>query len=489
MRDINRVEPILEKSSSSWPEKIQASSFATTDSSTVSRTAHSDVATATTMAGGSESLNVGENSQIYCANSGMGDRQIDQSAETMKTEPCPIKELKRNLPFAITSNEVLVPTILQIKKLNGELPFVLTSVDPTPIKKKRKIDVPLAATSHATTTMDPSQVKKPKNELPVEVRNLKSYCSDKRGGYWDLQDLQGRQRGSRRSTVFAHKPPEANKKLTHMTRKRPVFNRKRIISYDNSGAVNPNESDVFREGCVTDASSNESKFISVHSSVHKTLPGRTRWTWLLPSKQSSTQDMKKITSIPIQSKKRKAKTLATGRKRRRCMRCVEHGAPTIQAMDCPGAKPCLGRNGCINFQANDAFRNVVSVTEPNIKTNKMVANEKNGDAFANDGCPKETSQIVELWKKRIDAWQRKVNAKKNKKMKVHHKKLNDESGSIPEPYDERSNNTNDHHQQKESTTTKRESIKFYQAAIQSAVEYMKMEGVDHSVGEGDVILV
>lgn len=50
------------------------------------------------------------------------------------------------------------------------------------------------------------------------------------------------------------------------------------------------------------------------------------------------------------------RTTPSGRKPRRCTRCLEFGASVDQAMGCPGAKGRYGKNGCIYFNENGEER-------------------------------------------------------------------------------------------------------------------------------------
>jgi len=45
-----------------------------------------------------------------------------------------------------------------------------------------------------------------------------------------------------------------------------------------------------------------------------------------------------------------------GRQRRRCMRCIDNGAPSSQAVECLGAKGRFGRDACEHFDANGVSR-------------------------------------------------------------------------------------------------------------------------------------
>jgi hypothetical protein len=68
---------------------------------------------------------------------------------------------------------------------------------------------------------------------------------------------------------------------------------------------------------------------------------------------------RRVEEISVAERAAAAKIIASparGRQRRRCMRCIDNGAPSSQAVECLGAKGRFGRDACEHFDANGASR-------------------------------------------------------------------------------------------------------------------------------------
>ena len=90
---------------------------------------------------------------------------------------------------------------------------------------------------------------------------------------------------------------------------------------------------------------------------------------------------------PFLPNEKKTKILAEGRKRRRrCMRCVEHGNDPKQAMKCPGSKSSIGGDGCLYFYADG------SRTEPPKAPKKKVSKKRRRPCTNPETLPKTSIQ-------------------------------------------------------------------------------------------------